>query len=116
MRGLMRSAARLTYEQVQAGPDGAPDEPAGPLRESRDRAALWRLRRAAEGAARRAARSISTCRSAGSYLDSEGRIDRIVPRQRLDSHRLIEEFMIAANVAAAEALEEATPALHVPRP
>jgi ribonuclease R len=39
------------------------------------------------------------------YLNGEGRIDRIVPRQRLDSHRLIEEFMIAANVAAAESLE-----------
>src|SRR6185369_6931641 len=33
-------------------------------------------------------------------------IDRIVPRMRLDSHRLIEEFMIAANVAAAESLEK----------
>ncbi|MGH7033205.1 MAG: RNB domain-containing ribonuclease, partial [Stellaceae bacterium] len=30
---------------------------------------------------------------------------RIEPRQRLDSHRLIEELMIAANVAAAETLE-----------
>ncbi len=40
------------------------------------------------------------------FLNNEGRIDRIIPRQRLDSHRLIEEFMIAANVAAAESLEE----------
>ena len=34
----------------------------------------------------------------------DGWIDRIVPSARYDSHRLIEEFMIAANVAAAEAL------------
>src|SRR3546814_12056652 len=35
-------------------------------------------------------------------LGEDGRVDRVVPRARLDSHRLIEEFMIAANVAAAE--------------
>ena len=40
------------------------------------------------------------------FLGADGHIDRIVPRTRLDSHRLIEEFMIAANVAAAEALEK----------
>ena len=38
-------------------------------------------------------------------LDPGGRVARIEPRQRLDSHRLIEELMIAANVAAAETLE-----------
>jgi ribonuclease R len=35
----------------------------------------------------------------------DGRIARIEPRLRLDSHRLVEEYMIAANVAAAETLE-----------
>jgi ribonuclease R len=40
------------------------------------------------------------------FLGGDGHIERIVPRSRLDSHRLIEEFMIAANVAAAEALEK----------
>jgi ribonuclease R len=39
-------------------------------------------------------------------LDDQGRIERIVPRPRYDSHRLIEEFMILANVCAAETLEE----------
>ncbi|HKS90251.1 MAG TPA: RNB domain-containing ribonuclease, partial [Stellaceae bacterium] len=38
-------------------------------------------------------------------LDSEGRPKAVVPRPRRDSHRLIEEFMILANVAAAEELE-----------
>ena len=37
-------------------------------------------------------------------LDDEGRVTGIGVRSRLDSHRLIEEFMIAANVAAAETL------------
>ena len=39
-------------------------------------------------------------------LDDKGRVERVVTPQRLDAHRLIEEFMIQANVAAAETLEE----------
>ena len=38
-------------------------------------------------------------------LDEKGRISTIAPRDRLDAHRLVEDFMIAANVAAARALE-----------
>jgi len=38
-------------------------------------------------------------------LDEKGRITSIAPRDRLDAHRLVEDFMIAANVAAARALE-----------
>lgn len=38
-------------------------------------------------------------------LDEQGRIMSVSPRERLDAHRLIEDYMIAANVAAAKALE-----------
>jgi ribonuclease R len=38
-------------------------------------------------------------------LDEKGRIASVAPRERLDAHRLVEDFMIAANVAAARALE-----------
>jgi ribonuclease R len=38
-------------------------------------------------------------------LDEKGRITSVEPRERLDAHRLIEDYMIAANVAAAKALE-----------
>jgi ribonuclease R len=38
-------------------------------------------------------------------LDEMGRITSVAPRERLDAHRLVEDFMIAANVAAARALE-----------
>src|ERR671919_973544 len=38
-------------------------------------------------------------------LDEKGRIMSIAPRERLDAHKLVEDFMIAANVAAARALE-----------
>ena len=43
-------------------------------------------------------------------LGDDGRVLRVAPRPRLDSHRLIEEFMVLANVAAAEELER----LHAP--
>ena len=51
-----------------------------------------------------AVRWISTCRNDRCHRRRR-RIARIECREPLDSHRLIEEFMIAANVAAAEALE-----------
>ncbi|MCB5424506.1 ribonuclease R [Altererythrobacter sp. CC-YST694] len=38
-------------------------------------------------------------------LDEKGRIAEIAIRERLDAHRVVEDFMIAANVAAAKALE-----------
>ena len=39
-------------------------------------------------------------------LGDDGRIAEIGVRERLDSHKLIEEFMVLANVAAAQALEQ----------
>ncbi len=99
-RGLMRSAARLTYEQVQAAHDGT-DDPALPegLLDS-----LYG-----------AFRALLLARTRRGTLDLDlperrvvienGRVDAIVARERLDSHRLIEEFMVLANVAAAQELE-----------
>ncbi|MEC7657776.1 MAG: RNB domain-containing ribonuclease, partial [Pseudomonadota bacterium] len=102
-RGLMRSAARLTYDQVQAARDGATDDKTRPL--------MARVIEPLFGAYA----SLAKARDNRGTLDldiperqvlfrEDGWIDRIVPRARYDSHRLIEEFMIAANVAAAEAL------------
>jgi ribonuclease R len=104
LRGLMRSTARLTYEQVQAARDGRPDETTGPLLED------------VIGPLYGAFQALAKARDARGTLDLEipesqvlmndqGEVEAIRPRPRLDSHRLIEEFMIAANVAAAEALE-----------
>ena len=46
-------------------------------------------------------------------LKKDGTVDRVVVPERLDAHRLIEEFMILANVAAAETLEDRrTPLLY----
>ncbi|MEP5938984.1 MAG: VacB/RNase II family 3'-5' exoribonuclease [Erythrobacter sp.] len=38
-------------------------------------------------------------------LDDQGKIAEIAVRERLDAHRVVEDFMIAANVAAAKGLE-----------
>ncbi len=106
VRGVMRSAARLTYEQVERARAGDFDEVTKPLAK-KVIAPLYG-----------AYSSLARAREARGTLDldlperqvvigSNGHIERVEPTVRLDSHRLIEEFMIAANVAAAETLEEA---------
>lgn len=104
-RGLMRSAARLTYEQVEDAHLGAPDETTGPLMEPVIKPlykAYSLLKRARE---QRGALDIDLPERKA-LINDKGQITAIVPRIRLDSHKLIEEFMILANVAAAEALEK----------
>jgi ribonuclease R len=102
-RGLMRSAARLTYEQVQRSHD-ADDDLGLPLRH------LYAAFRALLAArAGRGAIDLDLPERKV-VLDATGRVLGVTPRARLDSHRLIEEFMVLANVAAAEGLER----LHQP--
>ena len=104
-RGLMRSAARLTYEQVQRARDGATDDTTAPLATTVIAPlygafdALARQRRARE------ALDIDLPERRVQF-DEHGNVARISTAARYDSHRLIEEFMIAANVAAAETLEK----------
>ena len=102
-RGLMRSAARLTYDQVQEAQDRG-DDLGLPI------PALYAAFRALL-AARQARGTLDLDLPERKVtLDAEGQVLAITPRPRLDSHRLIEEFMVLANVAAAEALEK----LHLP--
>lgn len=105
IRGLMRSAARLTYEQVESAHKGYPDDTTGPLFEPVIKP-LYRaysiLKRARE---LRGALEIDLPERKA-VIDDKGIITAIVPRHRLESHQLIEEFMILANVATAEALEK----------
>ncbi|MEA2781481.1 MAG: ribonuclease [Rhodospirillaceae bacterium] len=104
MRGLMRSAARLTYEQVQAAADGRPDETTRPLIEPVIQP-LYAAFRALLAARQRRGTLDLDLPERKVVLDESGHVERIQPRSRFDSHRLIEEYMIAANVAAAETLE-----------
>jgi ribonuclease R len=103
-RGLMRSAARLTYEQAQAAVDGHPNDLTKPLLDTVLRP-LYGAYAALDKARRKRGTLDLDLPERRILLDPQGRIARIEPRQRLDSHKLIEEFMIAANVAAAETLE-----------
>jgi ribonuclease R len=101
----MRSAARLTYEQVQAAFDGAPDDQTGPLLEPIIRPLYGAFAALLKARSARGTLELDLPERKV-VLDENGRVEAITTRSRLDSHRLIEEFMIAANVAAAENLEE----------
>ena len=104
VRGLMRSAASLTYEQAQAAIDGRTDETTGPLLDTVLRP-LWGAYAALEIARNQRSPLDLDLPERKILLDDEGRVRAVVSPPRLDAHRLIEEFMIAANVAAAETLE-----------
>ncbi|MHA1114208.1 MAG: ribonuclease R, partial [Alphaproteobacteria bacterium] len=103
-RGLMRSAARLTYLQVQNARDGRPDSDTAPLAET-TLAALFgaydSLRKARHD---RGTLDLDLPERRILFAD-DGRVAAIEPRSRYDSHRLIEEFMVGANICAAETLE-----------
>ncbi len=101
-RGLMRSGARLTYEQLQREVEGggAPLGLPPGLTET-----LYGAYRALLGARERRGTLDLDLPERRVSLDEAGRVAAITPRPRLDSHRLIEEFMVLANVAAAEELE-----------
>jgi ribonuclease R len=105
VRGLMRSAARLTYDEVQAAIDGNPNDLTRPLVEPVLQPLYGAYRVLLNARAKRGTLDLDLPERRV-LLDPGGRIARIEPRERFDSHKLIEEFMIAANVAAAEALEK----------
>jgi ribonuclease R len=104
IRGIMRSAARLTYEQVDAARNGEADDTTGPLLDEVI-APLYGAFEALQTARIRRGTIDLELPERKVKLDQKGNLIGIEPVARLDSHRLIEEFMILANVAAAEALE-----------
>jgi len=105
LRGLMRSAAKLSYDEAQSAIDGNPDDDTGPLLEGVLRP-LWAAYGAVKSA--REARSPLAIQSLERriVLGPDGKVASITPRASLEAHRLIEEFMIQANVCAAETLEQ----------
>jgi ribonuclease R len=105
-RSVMRSRARLTYEQVQAAADGAPDRTTLPLLDPVLRPLYGAFAALLDARRRRGTLDLDLPETL-IRLDAAGRPVAVERQQRLDAHRLIEEFMIAANVAAAETLEQA---------
>jgi len=103
-RALMRSAASVTYEQAQAAIDGRPDEVTGPLLDAVLRPLWGAFASLVLSRTERAPLDLDLPERK-ILLDDQGRVRAVVTPPRLDAHRLIEEFMIAANVSAAETLE-----------
>jgi ribonuclease R len=106
-RALMRSRARLTYEQVQGAVGGAPDDVTAPLIPSVIEPLYGAFGALLEAREQRGTLDLDVP-EVQIRLDERGRPVGARVRDRLDSHRLIEEMMIAANVAAAETLERAS--------
>ncbi|WP_460272806.1 ribonuclease R [Celeribacter sp. ULVN23_4] len=103
LRGMMRSAASLNYAEVQAARDGQVNDKCGPLMDS----VITPLYGAYE--------ALTRARKARQPLDldlperkivlgDDGRVTSVALAERYDAHKLIEEFMVLANVAAAEEL------------
>ncbi len=100
-RAVIRVAAVLAYEDAQAAIDG--EKPNDLLEPAlKPLWACWRLLEKARAARDPLALDLPERRV---VLDEWGKIVSVAVRERLDAHRLIEEYMIAANVAAAKALE-----------
>lgn len=104
IRAMMRSAARLTYHQVQKARDGLTDDLTAPLA-GPVIAPLYGAWAALLDARKRRGVLELDIPERKVDIDENGRVLGIKVRDRFDSHRLIEDFMIQANVCAAEELE-----------
>ncbi len=102
-RGLMRSPAALSYEQAQAAADGVYDDAtkpiAGPIN---DLFAAYRVALKERNARQPLHLDLPERKI---ILSDEGKVTSVDFRARFDAHKLVEEFMVTANVCAAETLE-----------
>jgi len=105
-RATMRSAAALSYDEAQTAIDGHPSTRAAPLLD-RVLRPLWGAYRALEQARADRAPLALDLPERRVDLDEDGQVTGIRTKARYDAHKLVEEMMIQANVAAAEALEKA---------
>jgi ribonuclease R len=126
-RARVRIAANIAYEDAQAAIDmshgqerievssptcllseadmNLPDSPVPPELVDKALKPLWECWRALYSAREKRAPLDLDLPERRVMLDEKGRILSVAPRERLDAHKLIEDYMIAANVAAAKALE-----------
>ena len=103
-RGLMRSHARLTYEQVQAAKDGVTGDITADLMKDVITPLYEAYDILDEARQKRGALDLDLPERQ-ILINDKGKMTGVTKRSRLDAHKLIEEFMILANVAAAKALE-----------
>lgn len=102
-RALMRSPASLHYEEVQQAVDGSPNDRCAPLLEPVLKPLYAAYQALAAARERRQPLDINLPERR-IELDEQGQVTSVNFKERLDAHRLIEEFMVLANVAAAETL------------
>lgn len=102
-RGMMNSRASLAYEQAQAGADGDPDEQTAPLMDEVIKP-LWHAYALLQEARKRRQPLDLDLPERRIELTPDGRVKAVNFRERFEAHKLIEEFMVLANVAAAEEL------------
>ena len=103
VRGVMRSRGSLEYVAVQAALDGAPAPDLAPLVDPVLRPLHDAFRALMQARAERQPLDLDLPERK-IVLDAAGRVTSVGFKDRLDTHRMIEEFMILANVAAAETL------------
>lgn len=103
VRGLMRSAASLSYQQIQTAMDGAPDDKCGPVMDEVIRP-LYAAHDALQQARHKRQPLDLDLPERKVVLSDEGKVLSVNFADRLDAHKLIEECMVLANVAAAETL------------
>ncbi|MEH6689593.1 MAG: ribonuclease R [Pseudorhizobium pelagicum] len=104
-RIMMKSAAKLSYQQAQSAIDGKPDDKSGPLLEPILKP-LWHAYAIMKRGRERRQPLELDMPERKLILKPDGTVDRVHIPERLDAHKLIEEMMIQANVSAAETLEK----------
>ena len=104
VRGIMRSKARLTYDQVQHAMDGNPDATTAPLLDPVIKPLYAAYKCLTQARMKRGTLELDLPERKVE-MGKDGFVKAIKVRERFDSHKLIEEFMITANVAAAAQLE-----------
>ena len=102
-RGLMKSVASLNYEEVQEAVDGAPNDKTAPLMDEVITPLYAAFAALMKARAQRQPLELDLPERQ-IVLDDAGKVTSVRYKERLDAHRLIEEFMVLANVAAAETL------------
>ena len=102
-RGIMNSIASLNYEQAQAAMDGNPDDKTAPLVETIIKPLYAAYAALAKARVARQPLDLDLPERR-IELDEDGKVTAVNFKERLDAHRLIEEFMVLANVCAAETL------------
>ncbi|PHO05389.1 ribonuclease R [Rhodobacteraceae bacterium 4F10] len=103
VRGMMRSVASLNYAEVQQARDGAPNDLCAPLMEEIINPLYDAYEALKKARADRQPLDLDLPERKVE-LTPEGQVASVMFRDRFDAHKLIEEFMILANVAAAETL------------